>query len=291
MDAGEDILQFECEGRQLIGMLHRPAQATDTGLLCIVAEGAQYRVGCCRQQVILARSLAAQGVPVMRFDYRGMGDAEGDSPRDRHPDIHAAVDAFLAAAPEVDKVVLYGGCDGASAVAISGWRHPAVSGWILNNPYVEEQRAQAKVALKHYYLQRLKSRDFWRKLLRLKFDLGDSARSLLGNLRRAFGLSQAKPAADTAAGDAFDPSIPFTRRMLAGWKRFNGEVLLLIGGRSIVAREFDECVANSTEWQSVVHSPRVQRVVLKDADHTFSEPASRAALSEAIGDWILGRRG
>jgi uncharacterized protein len=286
MPAQQHILQFECDAKPLIGMLHQPEQAIDTGLLCIVAGGAQYRVGCCRQQVILARSLAEQGIPVMRFDYRGMGDAEGELPADRSDDIGAAIDAFLQAAPELKHIVLYGGCDGASAVAISGWRHPAVAGWILNNPYVEEEKAQAKVALKHYYVGRLRSRDFWNKVLRLQFDVSGSAKALWGSARTAFGRNQKN--GETSSGkDPFDPSVPFTQRMLRGWQRFDGQVMLLMGGRSIVAREFDECVANNADWQAVVHTSRVKRVELKEADHTFSEPASRAALSAAIADWML----
>jgi len=58
------------------------AQASDDdrraacGVLIVVG-GPQYRVGSHRQFLLLSRRLAAEGHPVMRFDYRGMGDASG----------------------------------------------------------------------------------------------------------------------------------------------------------------------------------------------------------------------
>lgn len=289
MSSTEQIVNFSCQGKQLIGILHQPRQAMETGLLCIVAGAAQYRIGCCRQQVTLARQLADHGVPVMRFDYRGMGDAEGEYPgSDRSVDINAAIDAFLAASPGLEDVVLYGGCDGASAVAISGWRHPKVAAWALNNPYTEVAKAKAKATLKHHYVDRLKSKEFWKRVFRFEFDVLGSLRSIVQDTKTAFSRpSETNGGSD----DPFDTSRPFTDRMLEGWKRFDREVLLLMSGRSVVAREFDECVANSKAWQSVVHRPQVQRVDLVNASQTFSEPAALAELGQVIADWFSQRNG
>src|SRR5690349_24048098 len=46
------------------------------GVLLVVG-GPQYRVGSHRQFALLCRRLAGRGVPALRFDYRGMGDADG----------------------------------------------------------------------------------------------------------------------------------------------------------------------------------------------------------------------
>lgn len=283
MNSSEVIQTFTCGEAHLIGIVHQPAQPRSQGLLCVIAGGPQYRIGCCRQQVTLARKLAAAGIPVMRFDYRGMGDSEGEDPGlERGPDIDAAIAQFKKALPGLQEIVLYGGCDGASAIAMSGWNNPDVSAWVLNNPYTEGEAAQAQVMLKHYYLERLLSRDFWRKLARFEFDIGKSAGSLFATLKRARSTQQP----GSREKDALDPSIPFTQRMLEGWRRFRGDVLLLIASRSLVAKEFDQCVAASAAWQAVVHRPNVQRVELTDADHTFSEPGSQEALHAALIAWF-----
>ena len=76
--------------------------------------GPQYRVGSHRQFVLLARDLAADGFPVFRFDYRGMGDSEGEFRGFEHveDDIAAAVEAFRSASPGLREIVLWGLCDG-----------------------------------------------------------------------------------------------------------------------------------------------------------------------------------
>lgn len=284
MNADEIAVTFDCLGDTLVGIVHVPEKPRTTGVLCILAGGPQYRIGCCRQQVLLARRLAASGTPVMRFDYRSMGDSDGADPGlDRTEDINAAVAAFMHCVPGLSDIVLYGGCDGASAIAISGWRQPNVSAWILNNPFTKNEESQAKVMIKHYYRQRLFSKQLWKKVFSLQFDFRDAFSSLSRTLRKA----SSKPKREQlGASDPFDPNRPFTQRMLEGWKRFDGDVLLLIGGRSLVAKAFDECVAASKEWQAVTSRPQVHRHVLADADHTFSEPQSRETLFKVLIDWL-----
>ena len=61
----------------LIGVIHQATGKSELGLLTIVAGGPQYRGGCGRQLVELARRISSEGVPVMRFDHRGLGDSAG----------------------------------------------------------------------------------------------------------------------------------------------------------------------------------------------------------------------
>src|ERR1700758_722935 len=72
----ETALTFLCGGERMLGILSRPDVPATRGVLIMVG-GPQYRVGSHRQFLLLARHLAAHGVPALRFDYRGMGDSEG----------------------------------------------------------------------------------------------------------------------------------------------------------------------------------------------------------------------
>jgi hypothetical protein len=96
----ESALVFECGGERLLGVISRPARPARAGIVIVVG-GPQYRIGSHRQFLLLARDLARAGFAVMRFDYRGMGDSEGQtcSFEAVDDDIAAAIDAFVPGWP------------------------------------------------------------------------------------------------------------------------------------------------------------------------------------------------
>src|SRR5262249_10654854 len=72
----EEAIQIFCNGVPLVGILHRSQSDAHRGMVIVVG-GPQYRVGSHRQFILLARFLAESGVPVLRFDHRGIGDSDG----------------------------------------------------------------------------------------------------------------------------------------------------------------------------------------------------------------------
>jgi exosortase A-associated hydrolase 1 len=218
----------------------------------------------------MARAFAAAGYPVLRFDYRGMGDSGGAEPVfDRvDEDIEAAIDALSRAAPRVKRVVLWGLCDAASACMIFGNRRDArVCGTILANPWVRSTAGEATAMLKHYYLQRLLQRSFWAKVFGGGFQLGRSLGGLIGTLRRS-----RNPGADggVATGSFID-------RMLQGVQVSRWPMLLLISEKDLTAAEFMELHRRNSAWQSAL-AQHATFEPLPGADHTFS---SRSSLMEA----------
>ena len=272
----ERPLVFACEGAQCLAILHRPPAARRTGVLVVVG-GPQYRVGAHRSFVTLARALADDGVAVFRFDYRGLGDSEGEDPgfEALGPDIAAAIDAFQAAAPEVERVVLWGLCDGATAAALFAASEPRVAGMVLLNPWVHEEAAYDEVLLKHYYTRRAVSREFWGKLLRGRVRLLDFPKLLFTVAKRRLGTR-----GDRAAGGS-----------LATWLvdalcRFRGPLLLITSGHDLTAKEFAEETAKDERWRDLVAASRLTPVHLAEADHTFSEPGTLEAMITATRDWL-----
>ncbi|MCG5494759.1 hydrolase 1, exosortase A system-associated [Ectothiorhodospira variabilis] len=282
---------FHVDDEPLAGIMHPGKPGARRGVLIVVG-GPQYRVGSHRQFLLLARHLAQGGIPVMRFDYRGMGDSDGAQRSFEHisQDLRAAVDAFQERTPGVQEVVVWGLCDAASAALLNAWRDPRITGLVLLNPWVRTEAGLARAYLKQYYLKRLMSRDFWAGLLGGRVNPLKSARSLVGMARRALRRQSGQPKG--APGDApqvlpeMDPGQPLPDRMAEGWRRFSGPILLILSGDDLTAAEFRGCAEQSTVWRGLLDEDRVTVRELRDANHTFSREAWRQEVAHWTCEWM-----
>jgi len=117
----ENPFVLSCRGNDCVGLITRPASTVSSSgvVLVIVVGGPQYRIGSHRQFVQIARSMASRGHSCIRFDFPGMGDSEGP------------LQGFEAGAEDLgsvlmwgreefphEKLVLFGLCDGATAILI-----------------------------------------------------------------------------------------------------------------------------------------------------------------------------
>lgn len=287
----EHAMIFDIGGESALGIVHGGKPDARLGVVVVVG-GPQYRVGSHRQFVLLARHLADQGIPVLRFDYRGMGDASG-AQRDFEyvgSDIAAAIDAFARHNPHLREFVLWGLCDAASAALQYAWRDPRVVGLALANPWVRTQEGLAKAYLKHYYLKRLVSRDFWVRLLGGRLNPISSLKSILGMLGKA--ANKAAPSQTTVSRSftttpgALAAGEPLPVRMAAGWRRFGGPILVVLSGDDLTAAEFRDTVARSDAWKGLLTQSRVTLRELPDATHTFSRREWRDQVSRWTVEWL-----
>lgn len=273
----EEPLVFECAGERLVGILHRGCDLGGRPGVLIVVGGPQYRVGSHRQFVLMARALAAAGYPVFRFDYRGMGDSTG-GPRtfeSVEDDIRAAILAFEQAESRLKGIVLFGLCDAASAIMMTAATE-SVCGKVIVNPWVRTETTEARAYVRHYYLQRLFRRDFWRKLGAGTLDIRTSSRQFIASLTRAIAARENTRATETSYID----------RMLQESRNFRGRTLLLLSGRDLTAREFEALRDGDPAWSQALVPPKVECVRLDEADHTFSERRMLEAGTNATLQWI-----
>ena len=270
--SNQRALSFNCAGHTLYGVANLPVPAHARGVLIVVG-GPQYRAGSHRQFTLLARSLAAQGIAAMRFDYRGMGDSEGEM-RDFESvedDLRAAIDAFFAAAPDLREVVLWGLCDAAAAAALYAAGDARVAGLVLLNPWVRTDSGAAKATLKHYYRDRLLQGALWKKILSGRFDMGGAVKSfasLLGSARKA------------------PPSNGLPDRMHDALGQFGGKVLIILSGADLTAQEFADLAEGSAKWRAWLAAPRVTRHLLPKADHTCSRRVWHDQVALWTAQWV-----
>ena len=246
-------LTFSCDGDTLAGTLD---DAPGTAGLLLVSGGNEVRAGAFSGQAQLAALLAGAGFPVFRYDRRGIGDSSGENRGFRHegPDIAAAIAAFTAARPGLERVVGFGNCDAASALMLNAGG--GCDALVLANPWTIEQDdgALAPEAIRARYAEKLKNP---KELLRLATGK-ISLRKLAGGLGRAM---KPAPAPTTLAQD-----------MAAGLARYDGPVRLLIAERDRTGQAF------VAAWDA--GDPRLARC--PGASHAFVEPHAREWLFEQI---------
>lgn len=112
---------FAGDGQELFGMLTAAREGTSFPAGVILLTGGAYIAGVNRNRlsVVLARRLAAAGLPTLRFDYHGVGESLGevtgfnlDKPFTQ--DLLAAVRWFRNAG--IERFVLVGSCFGARTI-------------------------------------------------------------------------------------------------------------------------------------------------------------------------------
>ena len=286
MNFEERALTLRCNDSWMYGILSLPEQAASRGVLIVVG-GPQYRVGSHRQFTLLARHLASLGIPVLRFDCRGMGDSEG-TPRtfeDLEDDLHCAIERFFEEAPALNNLVIWGLCDAASAALFHAYRDRRITGLVLLNPWVRTDQGAAKTYLKHYYLTRLLDPEFWSKVWNGRFNYVNAAQSLVKTVEKALSERKITARKDTTGDTSCDfASLP--ERMLDALSRYKGKVLLITSGNDLTAQEFLELVNGSHEWQQLLASPHVTHRNLPEANHTFSRREWRDQVADWTTEWL-----
>ncbi|HEX8620708.1 MAG TPA: hydrolase 1, exosortase A system-associated [Allosphingosinicella sp.] len=254
------LLSFECDGSALGATLDSADGAT--GLL-IVTGGTQTRIGSHRMFERLALALAREGWPCFRFDRRGVGDSEGEDSdfKGSGPDLAAAAAEFRREQPQLTRLLGFGLCDGASALALHG-AAARLDGYVLVNPWFVEAEAGERpaAAIRSHYKAQLLSLGGWKRLLSGSI----SYRKLLKGLRK---IVVSPPS--TLAGE-----------IAASMKKSGLPAQLVLATRDATA------IAAQAEWASPAFKTLRQAnpapVTIDSDSHTFSRPGDEAALLAAV---------
>lgn len=252
------LIAFSCEGAALAGSLDWTGGTT--GVLLVVG-GSQTRIGSHRMYERLATSLAENGYPCFRFDRRGVGDSAGEDPgfRGSGPDLTAAAAAFRNECTALTRLIGFGLCDGATALALFG-DAAGLDGLILANPWLVEVEAgePPAAAVRQHYRRQLLSLAGWKKLLTGAVNY----RKLWRGLRSIF--SRRKD--ESLANDALQALLRH---------RLPAEAILCVGDATAIAAE-----AEIRRWP---YEGLIRATQTIDTDsHTFARPGDEAMLTTAV---------
>lgn len=276
-----EALLIQCGDSELVGIVTVPEKPRKVGIVTIVAGGPQYRVGLGRQLVLLSRFAAERGYPTLRFDYQGMGDSEGETKQftDIEDEIAAAVAQLKRSVPEVTDVVLWGGCNAASAIMMFASEIPEVTAYAVNNPYIESDMAENK-AVKAHYQNRLKDVNFWKKFFGGKY-------FNYSMLKEIFSVASAGLKISRRSENENNKKImTFTERMLQGFSHFSGKALVIVSGKSVDGQKFLMLSKESINWNSAIQRENVTLLHEANADHGFSKANAQKKLFSTFMDWL-----
>ena len=260
------MIDFDCRGDQLAGTLDEGEAST--GLL-IVSGGNEIRSGAYAGQSAMARHFASLGYPVFRYDRRGVGDSEGSNGgfESSADDIAAAVSAFRAEATHINRIVAFGNCDAATALAFF---HHGIDLLVLANPWVIEAAASgaptqpSAAAVRARYLARLKNPRSLIDLLTGKINL----KKLAGGLAKA---AQKEPPSGLAA------------RLAAELTNSSVPISILVAERDTTALAFLGAYKTPL-FDAVRLRPDLTAAKCDTASHSFADDAATAWLYGHIAD-------
>ncbi|WP_230769806.1 hydrolase 1, exosortase A system-associated [Sphingomonas sp. Leaf4] len=249
-------LTFPCMGETLAATLDEAAG--DTGLL-IVSGGNELRIGAHRGMALAAAAIAAQGFPVFRFDRRGIGESGGINLgfRSSGPDIAAAAAAFRTQAG-VGRIVAFGNCDAATALALFH-EDAGIDALLLANPWIIEpiDELPPAAAIRARYGERLRSPAEWLRLVRGGVDL----RGVIGGVRKIIAAKHERS--------------PLMAAFVAGLEQGTPTRILLAEGDNTA-------IAFASEWRGERLSRQVPVVSRPTASHSFGREGDAAWLREQM---------
>jgi uncharacterized protein len=276
----EKAVQFTCNGNRLYGILHLPDDREDSDcLVTMVTGGFQPRFGGHRLYIQIARFLCSHNITVFRFDYQGMGDSNGKIVGfgGAGPSIRAAIDYLRQALPNISETILWSLCDGCpiSIIYATGHEHE-IDGLILCNPFMFYEKGSRELAhIKYYYLKRIVSGQFWRRLFTLKINLAVEAATLWYSFREIL-LNKLKLQLNLNELGG----LPLQNRVLRGILKLSKPIYLIFSTKDMGAMEFQNMLFKRERFMQKISSKKLILYEVEGADHTFTEPPMKDRLFE-----------
>ncbi len=237
------LIEIPCDGETLVATLDEaPGQ---TGML-IVSGGNELRCGAHRGMALLAQTLAQRGVPVLRYDRRGIGDSSGINAGFESGAADMAAAAAALRASGVAHIVGFGNCDAASALALFH-AQTGLDALVLSNPWIggSDDALPQAAAIRARYAERLRNPREWLRLLRG----GVNLRKLAG------GLMKVARAPDESG---------LAGRMAAALRASAVPVTILLAAQDNTA------VAFADAWAKLPDRPRAPLEMRASASHSYA---------------------
>ena len=303
------------EGHRLFGILHHVGQPrpADTAIL-LLSPGVKGRVAPHRLYKKMADRFVTLGFPVLRFDFHGLGDSEGEAPdallADLYgatqvgryvPDAIAAMD-WMQQRYGIARFIAAGLCGGALTGLLAAQRDRRVVGLlglsipvILDGSNIDFTKYMTTTQLKgtrNRYFGKFRLWDpdvwrSWRRFFTFQSHYSLIVRSILKPLRAGLQGAARRTNPDTQPGDNTNPHfLPAFRAMTTSSRPIflafaEGDRLWYEFEQKFLARHGEELQASAGRYE--VH-------VTKEANHIFSNTEWQQDVLEQSSRWLQRHR-
>jgi pimeloyl-ACP methyl ester carboxylesterase len=292
---------FECDGMRLVGALHGPVGRAGKVGVILLNQGPIDRAGSHRLYIKLAARLTLMGLPVLRFDARGVGESEGQWVAEHIsvpeaygniqrgawvPDTVAAIE-FIRKVAGVERVVLGGLCGGACTALFAGAEHPAVDRVLaIGAPFtfsaVTQQVSDLPDAVvEHHagrYIRKLLRPSAWKRLLSFETDYRTLVAVFGTMLRRRLSAFTGE---GVAPGDV-NVNVPMVNAIRSALRR-GKRLLFVYGENDYLWQEFQQQLPRFGGDRS--HLP-FDLVTIPGANHILTEERWQDELYGAVISWL-----
>lgn len=298
-------------GHALYCMLEQPpAGAARRDVACVLlSPGVKMRVAPHRLYRKLAQEFLDRGMPVLRVDFYGLGDSEGDLAEEqldqlyrqvqlgRHVDDARSALRWLEREHGIKRCIVGGLCGGALTGLLAAEHDEAVVAlYSVGIPVVLDGSGQPESAnmtqgqlreMRGGYLAKLLNPSAWLRLLTFRSDLRGILRSLFprlgGGRSGKFNAGSAVPAPSTPTAANLNPKYPAAFFRLLQRDR---PALLMFSGADRLYFEYQEKFA--TPWQQALagFASLLSVEVIPAANHVLGDPAWVTQARQLTARWL-----
>jgi len=302
----ESLVSFKNGQLELRGILHVPNCTQDKVGVILLCPGYKHRVGQRRLYVQIARRLRDAGFYVLRYDFHGLGESDGEIRRCLFGDFwdfvqtggfvsdtRSAVDFFRDVA-KMEKLILMGLCGGAITGIIEAAKDSRVDGLVLLNVPVMAQHATRDWfidrmppgladSLFSAYVKRLLSVQSWLRFLTFKTEYRVLWKSITSKFSRRYVRSSRSGPENEECDDAVNPHFVRSFRSYCSSKR---PLLFIFSGNDKQKWAFEAEFQQRYLHPGNPYEDSYSIFVIDRANHSFTLQEWRDALLEKTVTWL-----
>lgn len=294
-------------GLRLFGTLHLPSKPNDAlPAVILLSPGVKMRVGPGRLYVPLTELMNSLGYMVLRFDFHGLGDSEGELEETMLADVYNHIEVgryvgdtlsamrWLREQHGSKRFMLGGLCGGAITALLAAERDPSVESLLslgmtvtlasnAATPAKYLTRAQLDSRRQGYYRRLLEPKSWWR-LLTFQSEYGVIWRSL----RRLF-IKESAPAAVPATAAAIDQrgnANPLFPPAYFAFLQRGGQALMIFSEKDRLQSEYEEKFAAFHLQQLAAYRQQIDQHVIPSANHVLSFHEWRDVMLDKSRSWL-----